>query len=117
MEKVKIFEVFNCNRVLYKLIEQKNIFPISIGLTLFRLSKIFDEVEDYIFKVMDITFDNFYFENMTDEQKEFFNKLMTEEIEIEYKKIPLKVFENNNELKLSIDEIGYLSIILEENIE
>ena len=49
--------------------------------------------------------------------KEFFNKLMTEEIEIDYKKIPLKVFENNNELKLSIDEIGYLSIILEENIE
>lgn len=114
MEKIQISDVFSCNRVLFALMQQQSKFPISVGLKLFKISKIFDEVEEYVFNVMNMTFNDYSFENMTDEQNLFFNKLMNENIELDYEKIPVSVFENNEEIKLTIEEISYLSIILQE---
>jgi len=73
---------------------------------------LFDEVEEYVFSLMETAFENFSFENMTEEQTLFFNKILSEEIELDFHKIPLSVFENIN---LPIADIDKLSIILDEN--
>ena len=114
MKKLKIYEVLNCNRTLNKMFEQQNTFPISVGFKIFKLMKIFDEVEEYVFNVMEMTFKDFKFEQMNDEEKMFYNKVLSSEIELEYEKINTSYFENNNDLMLTIEDIGNLSIILSE---
>ena len=48
MEKLKIYEIFNCNKTLIKMFEQQNTFPISIGFKLFKIMKIFESFENGI---------------------------------------------------------------------
>ena len=117
MEKIQIIQAFNCNQVILNLFQKQSKFPVSIGFKLLKISKMFDEVEEYVFAIMETTFKNFCIENMTDDQKLFFNKLMGEEIELEYNKIPISAFQNNDELKLSLDDLEKLMIILEEKKE
>jgi len=117
MEKIQISDVFNCNRTLSKLFKSQNEFPISVGFKLFKITKLFDEVEEYVFSIMSMTFDDFSFDKMTHEQIEFFNLILNERIELEYDKISIKSFENSCNLKLSMDEIQNLRIILKENDE
>ena len=112
MEKLQIGQIFDCNRVIYKLIEQQTNFPIYVGIKLYSIYKKFDEIEEYVFKVMEMTFENFDFNIMTEEQKIFFNKLLREEVELDFEKITIDCFENNDNVKLSIDEIDKLMIIL-----
>ena len=117
MEKLQIGQTFETNKVIFKLIQQQTKFPISIGLKLYKIAKIFDEIEEYVFNIMDMTFENFNIMEMTDEQKILFDKIMSEEIEVEIDKVPLSCFENNEKVMLTIDEIDKLSIILKENTQ
>ena len=94
------------------MIEQKNTFPISIGLKLNKIIKEFDEVEEYVFNMMDMTFQDFDWSKMTKEQLMFYKNLISEEIELEYNKIPTSFFENNDKLMLTIEDIDKLRIIL-----
>ena len=112
MERLKIYEIFNCNKTLNKMFEQQNTFPISIGFKLFKIMKMFDEVEEYVFNIMEMTFENFKFEHMNDEEKRFYNAVLSSEIELEYDKINTSYFENNEDLMLTIEDISNLSIIL-----
>ena len=116
MEKILISDVFKCNQVIFKLMEQQQKFPISIGIKLFNISKKLDEVEDYVFNVMNLTFgeNDFSFDNMSEDERKFFNRILNEEIELDFEKIPSSAFENNDEVVLTIEEIGQLSKILEE---
>ena len=114
MERLKIYEIFNCNKTLNKMFEQQNTFPISIGFKLFKIMKMFDEVEEYVFNIMEITFKDFKFEQMNDEEKRFYNAVLSSEIELEYDKINMSYFENNEDLMLTIEDISNLSIILSE---
>ena len=114
MQKIKIYEVFNCNRTLYKMFEQQKIFPISLGFKLFKLMKVFDEVEEYVFNTMEILFKDFKFEKMNEEEKMFYNTILSSEIELDYEKINAAYFENNEDLMLTIEDISNLSIILSE---
>ena len=114
MEKLKIYEIFNCNKTLIKMFEQQNTFPISISFKLFKIMKIFDEVEEYVFNLMEITFKDFKFEDMNDEEKRFYNTILSSEIELKYDKINTSYFENNEDLMLTIEDISNLSIILSE---
>ncbi len=112
MERLQVFEVLECNKTLYKMIEQRNTFPISVGLKLNKIIREFDEVEEYVFSMMDMTFQDFDWEKMTNEQLIFYNKLILEEIELEFDKIPTSFFENNDKLMLTIEDINTLRIIL-----
>lgn len=112
MERLQIYEVFDCNRTLYKMLEQQKTFPISLGFKLFKLMKVFDEVEEYVFNTMETTFKDFKFENMNEEEKMFYNTILSSEIELDYEKINTSYFENNEDLMLTIEDIGNLSIIL-----
>ena len=112
MERLQVFDVLECNKTLYKMIEQKNTFPISIGLKLNKIIKEFDEVEEYVFNMMDMTFQDFDWSKMTKEQLMFYKNLISEEIELEYNKIPTSFFENNDKLMLTIEDIDKLRIIL-----
>ncbi len=114
MQKIKIYEVFNCNRTLNKMFEQQKTFPISLGFKLFKLMKVFDEVEEYVFKIMEMTFKDFRFEQMSEDEKMFYNKVLSSEIELKYEKINTSYFENNEDLMLTIEDISNLSIILSE---
>jgi hypothetical protein len=112
MEKLQIHQILKCNKVLCKILEQKNTFPISVGLKINKIVKEFEEVEDYIFNLMEITFKDFEWSKMTEEQILFYNGLLSQEIELDFKKIPSALFENNNELMISIEDIDDLQIIL-----
>lgn len=115
MEKIQIQDVIKCNKTLCKMLEQRTTFSISLGLKLIKIMKNFEEAEDYIFEIMDIAFPNLQWDNMSDKEIEFYNKLITEEIEMDFEKIPKKFFENNEKLMLSLEDINNLSIILCEN--
>ena len=65
-----------------------------------------------VFSMMDMAFQDFDWEKMTDEQLIFYNKLILEEIELEFDKIPTSFFENNDKLMLTIEDINTLRIIL-----
>lgn len=112
MEKLQVYQALKCNEVLYKMFEQRNTFPISVGLKLNRIYKQFNEVEEYVFSLMDKTFENFEWMKMTDEQTIFYNGLLSEEIELDYEKIPSSCFENNDKLMLTMEDINNLEIIL-----
>ena len=114
MTKLKIYEIFNCNKTLNKMFEQQNTFPISIGFKLFKIMKMFDEVEEYVFKIMEMTFEDFKFEQMNLEENIFYNTVLSSEIELEYERINASYFENNEDLMLTIEDISNLSIILSE---
>ena len=114
MERLKIYEIFNCNKTLNKMFEQQNTFSISIGFKLFKIMKIFDEVEEYVFNIMEMTFKDFKFEHMNDEEKRFYDTILSSEIELKYDKINTSYFENNEDLMLTIEDISNLSIILSE---
>ena len=112
MKKVKISQIFECNKVLFKLFEQGNKFPISLGFRLYKMMKRFEEVEEYVFELMDMAFENYDWGNMTDEQKKFYSNVMSQEIEIEFEKIPSEFFEKSNDLMLTLDEMEKISLIL-----
>lgn len=112
MEKLQVYQVLECNKTLYKMLEQRTTFPISIGLKLHRIMKSFDEIEEYVFDTMDMTFENYEWGKMTNEQMMFYQNLISQEIELDFEKIPSKWFEENNKLMLSIEDISRLSIIL-----
>ena len=114
MTKLKIYEIFNCNKTLNKMFEQQNTFPISIGFKLFKIMKMFDEVEEYVFKIMEMTFEDFKFEQMNLEENIFYNTVLSSEIELEYERINASYFENNEDLMLTIEDISNLSIIISE---
>ena len=114
MKRLKIYEIFNCNKTLNKMFEQQNTFPISIGFKLFKIMKRFDEVEEYVFKRMGMTFEDFKFEQMTLEENIFYNTVLSSEIELEYERINASYFENNEDLMLTIEDISNLSIIISE---
>ena len=114
MTRLKIYEIFNCNKTLNKMFEQQNTFPISIGFKLFKIMKMFDEVEEYVFKIMEMTFEDFKFEQMNLEENIFYNTVLSSEIELEYERINTSYFENNEDLMLTIEDISNLSIIISE---
>ena len=114
MTRLKIYEIFNCNKTLNKMFEQQNTFPISIGFKLFKIMKMFDEVEEYVFKIMEMTFEDFKFEQMNLEENIFYNTVLSSEIELEYERINASYFENNENLMLTIEDISNLSIIISE---
>ena len=115
MEKLLVSQVLECNKTLYKIMQQKVNLPISVGLKFYKIMKIFDEIEEYVFETMDMTFENLNWNNMTNEQMLFYKNLISEQIEVEYTKIPQKELENNNVLMLNIGDIEKLSIILTQN--
>lgn len=115
MEKLKIYEVLNCNRTLFKMFEQQNTFPFSLGFKLYKIMKIFDEVEEYVINIMEMTFENVVLTEMNEEQKMFYNNIISSEIELEYDKIDISFFENNDKLMLTLEDIDNLSIILSKN--
>ena len=49
MKILKVYKVINCNKTLYKMFQQQKTFPISVGFKLFKIMKLFDEVEEYVF--------------------------------------------------------------------
>ena len=114
MERLKIYEIFNCNKTLNKMFEQQNTFPISIGFKLFKIMKMFDEVEEYVFNIMEMTFEDFKFEQMNEQENVFYNTVLNSEIELEYERINTLYFEDNADLMLTIEDISNLSIILSE---
>lgn len=114
MKILKVYKVINCNKTLYKMFQQQKTFPISVGFKLFKIMKLFDEVEEYVFNTMENTFENFKFENMDDNEKMFYNSLLSSDIELNYEKVNPSYFEDNDDLKLTIEDIDNLSIIFTE---
>lgn len=112
MEKLTIYQVLNCNRTLFKMFEQQKTFPFSVGFKLFKIMKQFDEVEEYVVNTMEMTFKDIVLTDLDEEQKMFYNNIISSEIELEYEKIDISYFENNEDLMLTIEDIGNLSIIL-----
>lgn len=114
MQKMTIYEVLNINKTLYKMFKQQSKFPISIGFKLYNIMKKFDEVEEYVFNVMENTFKDFDITNMTDEQQKFYNVVLSSEIELDYGKVNINYFNGNDDLKLTLEDISNLQPIFFE---
>jgi len=112
METLQIYQVINCNKVLSKIYEQKSILPFSLGFKLFKIMKIFDEVEEYVFNTMDMMFPQYEWNNLTKEESEFYSKVLTEKIELSFEKIAKEELEDNDKLMLTLEDIENLAIIL-----
>lgn len=112
METLPIYKVMNCNKVLLKLMEQNKTFPFSLGFKIYKIIKKFDEVEEYVFSTIDLAFGEYDWMNMTKEQSEFYSRLLMEQIELDFEKIPSECLANNSELMLTLEDINDLSIIL-----
>lgn len=76
--------------------------------------KKFDEVEEYVFNVLEMTFQNIDFNSMTEQQKMFYNNIVSSEIELEFETIDEKFFKENETVMLTIEDISNLGIILKE---
>lgn len=114
MKKLSIQQVLNCNRTLFKIFEQQSTFPVSIGFKIFSIMKKFDEVEEYVFNVLEMTFQDIDFNSMTEEQKMFYNNVVSSEIELDFETIDEKFFKENETVMLTIEDISNLGIILKE---
>lgn len=114
MEKLQIYRVLNCNQTLIKMFQQQKTFSVSLGFKLYEIMKQFNEVEDYVIKVMETTYQNINFLNMTNEQTVFYNTLLSSEIELEYEKLDDNFFKNNDRLMLTLEDMSNLSIILKQ---
>ncbi len=53
---ISIFEVFELNRVLHKLIEQQSSYNIQIAFKIYSLIKWLDETEKFIFERLKVVF-------------------------------------------------------------
>jgi hypothetical protein len=115
MERILIHKVLTCNRTLYKIYKQQSILPVSVGFKIYKIMKLFDEVEEYVFNITEMVFNEITWTDMTEEQKEFYNNIISSEIELDYEKIDKAFFENNDKLMLTLEDIDNLSIIISEN--
>lgn len=111
MEKIKVFELMACNRVLFKMMEEKRLFPVSLGFKLHKIMKEFDDVEEYIIDVMETTFGDIDLASMNDDEMKFYNVLLSSEVDVDYERVSQEWFETNSELMLTLEEINDLSII------
>ena len=112
--KVPIYKILFCNKALFKLYNQRSLLPVSIGLKLHKMIKQFDEIEEYVFNLMEITFENFDISNMTEEQTKFYNKIISSEVEVDISYVNKEFFVFINDLMLTLEDIEYLSILFKE---
>lgn len=112
MTKMLVSDVFECNKVLDKIMKQRTLLPISVGLKINKIMKEFDEVEEYVLKTMDVAFGEIDWTRITKEQMQFYNTVLSQEIEIDFEKIPREIFENNDKVMLSIEDVDKLTLIL-----
>ncbi len=113
MEKITIEKAILCNKTLFKLLQEKTEFPTFVSFNLYKAMKKLEEVEEFVFNVLDTTFVNLDMSNLNEEQMTFYNKLIQSEIEMDLPKISESYFENEKVSNLTIEDISNLSIILD----
>ena len=113
--KMKIFEIFDCNKVLYKLWNDKTELPLGVGFKIYENIKAFNEVENYVFSIMKDLYGDEWVDKLENEKEigEWYDRLMSTEVSPEVKKIEKETFLENNSIKLSLEDIEKISLILE----
>ena len=115
--KYRIGDIFACNMTLYKLLnEQRLKISIPNGLKLYHLTKIFDDVENYVFCVMNEAFgEDVDYNSLTEEQKLTYNEIMNTQIELSFDKLDENTFENEQNTLVDIEDINNLLLIFKED--
>lgn len=116
LTKVYINDVLNCSKTLERIFKQHEVLPVRLTFKLYNLIKTFDSVSDYVIQMLQMTFPDINFEEeFTEEQKTFYNYLLSSEIELDIEKIDKRLLEESGGLLLSLADVENLSIILDKN--
>nr|DAS58176.1 MAG TPA: hypothetical protein [Caudoviricetes sp.] len=110
---MEIYKVLRCNKILNKTMKSGR-FSVEVGFLIYKISKMFDEVEEYVIQTMNNIFPDIKLDDMTEEQKNAYNYIISSEIELDVPLINIEKFKNSENIKLSIEDIEALSIILTE---
>lgn len=115
MTNKTIFEIFKCNTIIYKLIEQQITYPINVAYKILRLKKQFDEIETLMRERWILLFGNDYDEtNFNEEQISVYNTTLQTTIDIDLFQLKIEEVINNEIIKLTIDEVDFLNDFLIE---
>ena len=110
---MEIYKVLRCNKVLNKTLKSGR-FSIEVGFLIYKITKSFDEVEEYVIQTMNNIFPDIKLNEMTEEQKKAYNYVISSEIDLDVPRINIEKFKNSDGIKLSIEDIEAMEIILTE---
>lgn len=115
MNTKTIYEIFKCNTIIYKLIEQQITYPINTAYKLLRLRQQFDEIESLMRDRWIILFGENYNENdFSETQIAVYNATLQATVEIDTFHLKIEDVINNGIIKLTIEEVEILSNFLIE---
>lgn len=111
---IKLADIFSIRKVIEKLMQQQINLPVDISFELFDLYNKLNEMEEFFFQRMNIVFntDNIDFDELTASQKMVMNTTLDSDIDIEVNVDKLKKLKDNENVKLTIDEVKVISKIL-----
>ena len=112
MVRMSVSQILECNRAIYRIMEQRTLLSVSTGLKLNRIMKAFDEVEDYVFETMDAAFGRVEWGNLTQEHLSFYAAMVSEQVEMDIDMIPAGELSDNGNIMLDLHDIECLSVIL-----
>lgn len=116
---LKVSELFEINEALSKLLSQDKEYPINIGYDIYRVKKNLDDIESYVVNRLCMVLDNERMSKneLTNEEMLVYDTVMNSDVEIETFKIEKeKLFDNNN-VKLTVKEVGLIDRLFEQKIE
>jgi hypothetical protein len=106
---VSIFEVFELNRVLHKLLEQQSSYNIQIAFKIHTLIKWLDETEKFIFERLKVVFG----EVDIDMNNPLYSAFLSSQIPfVDTSLTVANLLETNDDVKLDIKDVAILEKML-----
>lgn len=110
---MRIYDVFKLNIILTKILGQQSKFNINLAYRLYKLRKKLDEIEGFAMERFETLFGNgFDSERLTENERMVYNTILSTEIDEELPKISFVELMNELEIKVDVEDIGYLEKVL-----
>ena len=117
MKTLKVYEILDIKSAMDSLIENNEKFPMKIGYKICKIERELCEMEDYIFerlfKVIDE--EKIRLASMSEEEMVIYQAVMESEMDIDLFGMDKEELFNNNDIKITVDEISALMKLFEEN--
>lgn len=118
--ELTIGQIFECNRVIAKLEATSSKFSINTGFKIYNIRKAFDDVEEYVFKLMEKLINmkekrEFIFDNLKDSSSaeyEIYSGLANNMVTVDFEKLKSEDLTGDCQIKLSLKEIETLNDII-----
>ena len=106
---IKIYDVFELNRILRKLLEQQASYKIQTAFKLYNLIKWLDETEEFIFKRMKMVFG----EERTDEQNPLYMAFLSSQMPFTETSLTIdELLDTENDVNVGLKDVEILEKML-----